>query len=77
MRQLALSPPSPCHLVTIVYTSLMTTFRQIKLGENGRILLERVRWCADFASKLRGFTFRRHLAEDDGLVLVEKSDSRV
>jgi uncharacterized membrane protein (UPF0127 family) len=55
----------------------MIKYRQIKLGENGRILLQRAHWCDDFGSKLRGFTFRRHLAEDDGLVLVEKSDGRV
>jgi uncharacterized membrane protein (UPF0127 family) len=55
----------------------MTTYRQIRLDEDGRILLEKARWCDDFSSKLRGFTFRRNLAEDDGLVLVEKSDSRI
>ena len=55
----------------------MTTYRQITVGENGRLLLNRARWCGSFGSKLRGFTFRRRLAPDDGLVLVEKSDSRV
>lgn len=55
----------------------MTIYRQIKLGGNGRILLQHARWCDDFGSKLRGFTFRRRLAEDEGLVLVEKSDSRL
>lgn len=71
------APPLPCSPFIFVYTSLMTEYRQIKLGENGRVLLESARWCDDFASKLRGFTFRRHLAEDDGLVLVEKRDGRV
>ncbi len=55
----------------------MTTYRQITVGEDGRLLLQRAKWCDNFGSKLRGFTFRRHLAEDDGLVLVEKSDSRI
>ncbi|MCP4425132.1 MAG: hypothetical protein GY803_11610 [Chloroflexi bacterium] len=55
----------------------MTKYRQITLGENGRILLKRARWCDSFGGKLRGFTFRRQLAEDDGLVLVEKGDSKM
>lgn len=55
----------------------MSTNRQILLGENGRSLLNAAKWCDGFGSKLRGFTFRRHLAESDGLVLVEKKDSRV
>ncbi len=55
----------------------MTEYREIKLGNDGRILLQRAKWCDNFSDKLRGFTFRRHLAADDGLVLVEKSDSRV
>ncbi len=54
----------------------MTTYRQITVGESGRILLKRARWCDSFGSKLRGFTFHRRLASDDGLVLVEKRDSR-
>ena len=45
-------------------------------GENGRSLLNAAKWCDSFGSKLRGFTFRRHLAASDGLVLVEKKDSR-
>lgn len=55
----------------------MSTYRQILLGENGRSLLNTAKWCDGFGSKLRGFTFRRHLAESDGLVLVEKKDSRI
>lgn len=42
----------------------------------GRVLIPRARWCANFTSKLRGFTFRRQLAPEDGLVLVEGQDSR-
>ena len=54
-----------------------TNYRQLIHEETGRVLLARARWCDTFGRKLRGFTFRRHLSEDDGLVLVEKSDSRV
>jgi len=55
----------------------MMETREIRLGNNGRILIKRAKWCDSFGSKLRGFTFRRRLAVDDGLVLVEKNDSRV
>jgi uncharacterized membrane protein (UPF0127 family) len=52
-------------------------YRQLIHEESGRVLLGRARWCDGFGSKLRGFTFRRQLSAEDGLVLVEKSDSRV
>lgn len=55
----------------------MVTYRQLWHVENGRILLNRLKWCDTFGSKLRGFTFRRNLSPADGLVLVEKSDSRL
>ena len=45
--------------------------------ESGQILLSNARWCDTFTSKLRGFTFRRALAKDDGLVLVEKGEGRM
>lgn len=45
--------------------------------ESGQTVIAAARWCDSFGSKLRGFTFRRHLAPTDGLVLVEKSDSKV
>ena len=35
------------------------------------------KWCESFLSKLRGYTFRRSLSMDEGLVLVEHRDSRV
>lgn len=54
----------------------MAQFREVWHGENGRLLLPRARWCDNFASRLRGFTFRRRLAPDEGLVLVESGDSR-
>lgn len=55
----------------------MTSYRQITLAGNGRVLIPRAKWCDSFTSKLRGFTFRRHLAPTDGLVLVEKGESRL
>ena len=36
----------------------------------------RARYCRGFFSKLRGFTFRRQLSLDEGLVLVETRDTR-
>ena len=55
----------------------MTTTKQIKHTESGKILIPQAKWCDSFSSKLRGFTFRKELGESDGLVLVEKSDNRV
>jgi uncharacterized membrane protein (UPF0127 family) len=37
----------------------------------------RAKWCQSFFSRLRGFTFRTKLENDEGLVLVEARDSRV
>ncbi|MFO7586289.1 MAG: DUF192 domain-containing protein [Anaerolineales bacterium] len=37
----------------------------------------RARWCVSFFSRLRGFMFRKQLAHDEGLVLVEKRESRM
>ncbi len=37
----------------------------------------RVGYCDSFLYKLRGLMFRRHLARDEGLLLVEKRDSRL
>lgn len=41
----------------------------------GEIILSRVRWCRSFSSRLRGLTFRRALAADEGLLLDEKVES--
>lgn len=35
------------------------------------------RFCDDFLSRLRGFTFRKNLSSDEGLVLAEKRDSKL
>jgi uncharacterized membrane protein (UPF0127 family) len=37
----------------------------------------RIKYCDSFLTQLRGFTFRRDLGQEDGLVLVGKRDSRV
>ncbi len=55
----------------------MIKYRRIVNAETGQTLVARARWCDTFAAKLRGFTFRRHLPADSGLVLVEKTDSRL
>jgi hypothetical protein len=56
----------------------MSEYREIRVGgENGRILIPQARWCNTFLSKLRGFTFRRYMRPDEGLVLVESEDSRL
>ncbi len=52
-------------------------YRQVVHAGSGQILVEQARWCDSFATKARGFTFRRQLAPGEGLVLVENADSRV
>jgi len=37
----------------------------------------RARWCESFLCRLRGLTFRRSLAEGEGLLLVDRSEGRV
>ena len=37
----------------------------------------KARYCESFTSRLRGFTFRRQIGEQEGLVLVERRDSRL
>ena len=51
--------------------------RQIFHVESGDILIPAAKWCDSFGSKLRGFTFRRELGPQAGLVLVEAKDNRV
>ena len=55
----------------------MSTVRQIIHAESNNVLIPRARWCDSFAAKLRGFTFRRRVAPNEGLVLVEERDNRV
>jgi uncharacterized membrane protein (UPF0127 family) len=44
---------------------------------NPAITPVRANWCQSFYSRLRGFTFRSSLENDEGLVLVEARDSRL
>jgi len=37
----------------------------------GKVVLARVKWCTSYLCRLRGLMFRRHLAPDEGLLLVE------
>lgn len=55
----------------------MNAIRRIEHVESERTLVERAKWCDSFASKLRGFTLRRELSPGEGLVLVEKRESRL
>jgi len=42
----------------------------------GERLLGRVSRCASFLCRLRGLTFRRHLGDDEGVLLVGRRESR-
>ncbi len=64
-------------LLTILPGVISTEFCQVVEDSSGRVLLERARWCNTFGQRLRGLTFRRALAPGEGLVLVEKEDSRI
>lgn len=45
-------------------------------SRGGRELLS-ARWCETFLCRLKGLTFRRHLTDGDGLILVESAESRI
>jgi uncharacterized membrane protein (UPF0127 family) len=45
------------------------------LNARGDMLVQQVKWCASFGSKLRGLMFRRSIAADEGLVLAESRSS--
>jgi uncharacterized membrane protein (UPF0127 family) len=42
-----------------------------------QVLLNDVAWCDSFFSRLRGLMFRRVLGENEGIVLVERRESRL
>jgi uncharacterized membrane protein (UPF0127 family) len=44
---------------------------------NPKIHVIEGKYCNDFLGKLKGFTFRKQLNPNEGLVLVESSDTRV
>src|SRR5690606_18685230 len=48
----------------------------IRHSATGQPVLSGVRWAADFASRLRGFMFRRGLAPGEALLMVEPRESR-
>ena len=50
---------------------------QLRKRATGEILLARLRWCTSFGCRLRGLTLRRGLAPGEGLVLVERRESRL
>lgn len=50
---------------------------RIRNLSNPRIAPLQAKWCQSFASRLRGFTFRSELDNNEGLVLVETGDTRV
>jgi uncharacterized membrane protein (UPF0127 family) len=43
----------------------------------GAATLTGVKYCDDFFSRLKGFTFRRELRDNEGLILAEKRDSKL
>lgn len=43
---------------------------------SSQLLLPRVRYCSNFLCRLRGLTFRRSLADGEGLLLVGERESR-
>ncbi len=45
------------------------------INARGETLLNRVKWCDTFGSKLLGLMFRRSIEADEGLVLVENRSS--
>lgn len=50
------------------------TFVQV-VDAQGEVLVSHVKWCDTFFSRLRGLMFRRALANDEGLILVERRSS--
>lgn len=56
----------------------MPHFIQVKNLNKPNLSPARVVYCASFLCRLRGLTFRKRLAPDDGLLLVQgKKDSRI
>ena len=53
----------------------MVRWVEIRNRTQGRAVI-RARWCASFACRLRGLTFRRRLAPGEGLLLVERRAGR-
>lgn len=47
------------------------------LDQEGNALLPQVRRCETFLCRLRGLMFRRHLPPDEGLLFIERVESRL
>ncbi len=52
------------------------SWRILRNGRTGEIVLDRVRWCASFWCHLRGLQLVPHLPEEEGLLFVTNSESR-
>lgn len=55
----------------------MTKFISIENNQRGIQAPLQIKYCDTFLTQLRGFTLRRSLARDEGLVLVGTRDSRL
>ncbi len=53
----------------------MSQFRVLRKADTGMVVLARVRWCQSYWLRLRGLMLRRHLPEDEGLILVYGHES--
>ena len=50
---------------------------QVIHADSDQLLLAEARWCDTFASRMRGFTFKKELKPGEGLVFVYDGDSRI
>lgn len=48
----------------------------VRNADDQQVLVNRVRWCDSFFSRLRGLTFRRRM-DNQELILVEQAESRI
>ncbi len=53
----------------------MSQVRVIRQASTGEVVLARARWCQSAWCRGRGLMFRRHLAEDEGLLFVYRRAS--
>lgn len=55
----------------------MSRFVKIYNLDTPSVASPAIKYCDSFLCRLRGLTFRRALARDEGLLLVQKTDSRL
>jgi len=60
----------------VILSPMSKQIRIVNLSRNESVLAG-IKYCDDFFSRLKGFTFRKALREDEGLVLAENRDSRL